>query len=143
MTMFKLTASVETPNLRFQWMDAPYCSIRNEQTSSIQPEAAVSLHNRRQFWCGLSGLVLKWSSMLSSAGACVLIGSAESSSSSYSSLNFPAKEVLLLQLRAINGYYCDANVNYDLLPSVKSRVLFFAGMKVRVNARHKGLMLSC
>ena len=71
--------------------------------------------------------------MLSIAGACVLVGSA--ASSPYSGLNPPADMILDLQMRANNGYYCDASINYDLLPSVRNMVLFFAGMKVCANKK--------
>ena len=61
----------------------------------------------------------------------MIIGSA--SSSPYSSPNPPSKQLTDLQGKAISDYYCDASINYDLLPSVRNRVLFFAGMKVRAD----------
>ena len=64
------------------------------------------------------------------AGACVILGSGLSSP--YSSPNPPSKQVTDLQLEAMLAYYCDASINYDLLPLVRNRILFSAGMKVRV-----------
>jgi hypothetical protein len=61
-------------------------------------------------------------------GACVLVGSITSFPYRYLA---PSQKVMDLQLRAMLNYYCDASINYDLLPSIRNRVLFFAGMKVR------------
>jgi hypothetical protein len=62
------------------------------------------------------------------AGACVLLGSA--ASSPYWRPDVASKETTDLQLMALMDYFCNASINYDLLPSIRNRVLFFAGMQV-------------
>ena len=66
----------------------------------------------------------------------MLLGSI--AASPYSSPNGPSKHTTDLQLNAMASYYCDSSINYDLLPSIRNRVMFFAGMQVR---RFQGLWL--
>ena len=60
----------------------------------------------------------------------MLLGSSLATPSHSPTGSVPNRTVTDLQFAAIKQYFCDPTINYDLLPSVTNRVMFFGGMKV-------------